>query len=296
MFSINYFICLIVTRSRQKLMGILNDNGYNEPTVEIGRNVFFDLCFMKSGKKVVRHQSTHTRYTEVDEIDDINDELSTDNITGNIPTVAQQPQHQQVLKVIKNIPFGAKGRKRRASLFANQSVFNDENQTDNQYNVRRETQKKSKGNDGLLIDLNQPTTATKAIGNNVLPSSLQGAFNDLEGIDFSAQPVHPEKNPVPALLPIKQMPIRPIPIRLNPTHVIPVMMETTDMENRKQSLKTGFVSQMILNRVNQIHNANINGTNNPSTLNFDGIKDSTTSETSDFGQLRYDSDSSDEWD
>lgn len=281
---------MIVTRSRQKLMNILNDNGYNERPIEIKQDVFFDLCFMKNRKQLVRHQSTHTRIIEADEIidemnDDIVDELptATENITGNIPTVVQHPQQQQVLKVIKDVPFGAKGRKRRASMFANKSVFdeeNKENQIDNQYNVCRETQKKSKSSGSSLIDLIKPASASTMVGNGILSPSLQSVFNDLAGIDFSRIAIRP--------IPIHPIPIRPIPVHLNPIGSIPIMMPTTNMEKRKESLKKGFVAQMILDRVNNI---NMNEPDVPSTSY--GTKDSTTGENSGFGQLRYDSDDSD---
>lgn len=140
--------------------------------------------------------------------------------------------------------------------------------------------KKSKSNGSSLIDLIKPASASTMVGNGILSPSLQSVFNDLAGIDFSRIAIRP--------IPIHPIPIRPIPVHLNPIGSIPIMMPTTNMEKRKESLKKGFVAQMILDRVNNI---NMNEPDVPSTSY--GTKDSTTGENSGFGQLRYDSDDSD---
>lgn len=88
------------------------------PKIEIHRNVSFDLTFFKSGKKLVRSQSVLFEFIRIDEDDDssLNDTpLSTmDPLADADSNEGDQPSQ---LKIVKNVSFGAKGRKRRHSVY-----------------------------------------------------------------------------------------------------------------------------------------------------------------------------------
>lgn len=92
------------------------NNVFLNLSIEIEQNAYFDLCFIKNGKSLIRHQSMFIPHSTNDEIEKVEDTDATNSVNGeSVTTTSQNFSSLESLKT-KNIPFGAKGRKRAHSV------------------------------------------------------------------------------------------------------------------------------------------------------------------------------------
>lgn len=212
------------------------------------RNVIYDMAFFKKyneNHNLVRSQSLYDISTDInylivgDDSASENDQNSMENNTDSNEQNVPEQRPQQNLMAINRVPFGARGRKRRHSLFVT--------------NTERDT----------ALDHHEQATIDPIEPMGINPEVLENSSNDASNngewlIDFS----EPQPQPQP---PVEWNPISTVSNNFNQ-----IMDELEDIDfTRPDMLPKGTTAQMIAYRANQGIDIDVNINNLIDNADFD---------------------------